>query len=101
MNRTTIASAPTKIPATSSIGSALLLGDAGLQSFELGIHLLGIAKLGNLLLQRLGRSAERQRVGAALGMVGMALEHVEAREGLVDLRAGIHFAQAGALVGAV
>src|SRR6476661_2183331 len=82
--------------------SALLAGvEAGLQRFELGLDLLLVAKLGNLFLEALRRRAERERVGAALGEIGMALEHVEAREGLVDLGAGIDFAHAGALVGAL
>src|ERR1051325_10070954 len=77
-----------------SIGSAFLLrgfaaigalGEARLQGLELGIDLVGVAKLGNLLLEALGRGAEAERVGMALGEVGMAFERVEAREGVVDL----------------
>src|SRR3954470_10092640 len=103
MNRiaTMIAEPNSAIP-VSSIGSALLRRvESGLQGLELGVDLLGIAQLGNLLLERLGRGAERQRVGAALGMVRPPLEHVEAGEGLVDLRAGIHFPEACPLVGAL
>src|SRR3954454_18408750 len=53
-----------------SIGSALLRRvEAGLQRLELGVDLLGIAQLGDLLVERLGRGAQRQRVGPALGIV--------------------------------
>src|SRR5436305_15243757 len=85
-----------------SILSSLLAGaEASLQRFELGLDLLLGAELGNLFLERLGRGAEGERVGAALGEVGVALQHVEAREGLVDLRSGIDLAHPHPLVGAV
>ena len=74
--------------------------EPGLQGLELGVDLLGVAKLGDLLVERPGRSAEHQRVGAALGMIHLALELVEAGEGLVDPGAGGHLAEPGALVGA-
>src|SRR5215212_3524781 len=85
---------------TFSMASALLLAaEARLQSFQLRVDLLGVAQLGDLLVESLGRSAERERVGPALGEIRMPLEHVEAREGLVDLGPRIHFAQASALIG--
>src|SRR3954447_12258859 len=83
------------------IGSALLLrgfaaigalGQRRLERLQLGIDLVGVAQLRNLLLARLRRSAEAQRVGMALGEIGVALEHVEAREGVVDLRPRIKLA---------
>src|SRR3954451_15380733 len=87
---------------TSSMVSAFLaVVEPGLQSLELGVDLLRIPQLGNLFLERLGRSAERQRVGPALGKIGVTLQHVEARECLVDLRAGIDFAHPYPLVGAL
>src|SRR3954468_22532547 len=86
----------------SSMASALLLAaEAGLQGFQLRVDLLGVAQLGDLLVERLGRRPERQCVGAALGEIGMPLEHVEAGEGVVDLGTGIHLPEARALVGAV
>src|SRR4028119_1494898 len=87
-----------------SMASALLSGggSAGalrLQGGELGVDLLGIAQLGNLLLERLAGAAEAERVGAALREVGAALQDVEARERLVDLGPGIHFAQLDPVLG--
>src|SRR3954462_9529973 len=82
------------------ISALLAVVQLGLESFELGVDLLRIPQLGNLFLERLGRSAERQRVGPALGKIGVTLQHVEARECLVDLRAGIDFAHPYPLVGA-
>ena len=49
----------------------------------------------------LGGAPRLKRVGLALGEVGMALEHVEAREGVVDLGAGIKLAKPGAVLGAL
>src|SRR3954465_12588458 len=82
--------------------SALLaVAEAFLERFELGFDFLLVPQFGDFLFQTPGRSAERQGVGAALGKVGMALEYVEAREGLVDLWAGIGLAHPRPLVGAL
>src|SRR3954452_25227867 len=102
--RTTTTRTMTSGPCT---GSALLLrgfaaigalGQRRLQRLQLGIDLVGVAKLRNLFLERLGGGAEAQRVGVALGEVGMALEHVEARKGVVDLRPRIELAKAAAIL---
>src|SRR5579875_3720079 len=84
----------------SSIASALLLAQAGLERGELGVDLVARAQLADLVLQALRPGAQPHRLGPALGLVDAALEHVEAAERVLRLGARPHLAQAIAVVGA-
>src|SRR4051812_7900151 len=81
---------------TSSMPSALLRY-ARLERFEFGIDLVRRTELGDLFLERLRRFAEARRIGASLGEIDPALQHIEAREGVGDLVAIVHLAQLGAI----
>src|SRR5690242_9641460 len=83
---------------TSSILRSLL--HARLERFELGIDLLAGLQLGHFLFQRLGRGTQAGGLGATLGEVDVALENVEAREGVLRAAGRIDLAQLEAVVGA-
>ncbi|PAV70837.1 hypothetical protein WR25_11535 [Diploscapter pachys] len=90
---------PNRMAGTAISSISILLLEARLQRGEFGIHLVALAQLGDFLFQRL-RHAQAQRFRAALGIVDAAFQDVEAAERLVSLGAGVHLAEAVAVVGA-
>src|SRR3546814_13908904 len=66
----------------SAIGSILLV-HLGLQRREIGLDLLARAQFGDLLVERLLRRTQRQRIGATLGHVDAAFGHVKRSESAV------------------
>ena len=88
--------APISVP---SMEMVMPRSSAPLHRLELGIDPLGDLQLGDLFLERALRRGEQQRLGLPFGMVGLALEQVELREGVLGPAAGIDLAHAHLVLG--